>query len=247
MTFEFRATRDFFFATLKNPVGITDTVIVADGFIPLPTDLSAGANGKYMPAIIIDPATNKYEIVWISGHSSGSNQVTVVRGKELTAADAWSAGLQVVVAPTTRDVLMFAPTAASVPADLHIGARIARQDKLDVGEMTKSGLQPSVGVAFASQVGPNMNAVNPPDGAPILVRCGQVNATTDASGNISFNYKAPFPNGTISLSYSSTDTAAIGPHVTFACTASGAGVIVYHNNARKVSAATSFLYTAFGW
>lgn len=192
MTVIVRRPKDFLFGTLQTAAAVSDTSISSTAFANLPTDYSTGL---VLPLILLNPSLGTFEVVWATGHTSGSQTVTVVRGKEGTTAQAWPSGTQVICAPTaSRDALgTFVSTSA--PTDLHVGARNVVTDKGVVQEQTNTaGLQPSVGMANPGDVGVNRAGTAPPATSTIIVRSGYFSGTTDSSGKFTVPFQAPFPN-----------------------------------------------------
>lgn len=190
-----RAPKDFLLGTLSTAAAISDTSMSSAAFAGLPTTYSTTF---VLPLVLLNPALDTYEVVWVTGHTSGSPTVTVVRGKESTNAQAWPSGSQVICAPTaSRDALgTFASTSA--PTDLHLGFRGVATDLGIVQEQTNTaGLQPSVGVANPGDVGLNRAGTPPPATSAILVRSGYFNATTDSSGSFTIPFHTAFPNACI--------------------------------------------------
>jgi hypothetical protein len=132
VAYEFRNNIDFQFGTLTSAVAISDTTLSSAEFTGLATGYSTG---NYFPIIMLNPSAKTHEKAWIVGHSSASADVTVVRGRESTSAQAWPSGTQWVSGPTIRDGLM-PSTAASPPSDPHVGQRAVYLDTSVVVERT---------------------------------------------------------------------------------------------------------------
>jgi hypothetical protein len=249
MSYEFRDGQDYLYGALDQPAALNATTLTSSAFVELPTGYSPAANGTYLPLVLQDPVNRQFEIVWVTGHSTGSNTVTVVRGKQGTTARPWGAGSQFESSPTVRDVLPVLLSTA-LPSDAHFGARVARTDKKDVVEKTLYGWGPSVGAGLASDQHKNMSAVVVPDGAPILLRAGSspTTYTTSAQGNFSLVYKTPFPNRTLAINVISTAYAANGPFVLFEQRADGCSLTALDSTGnRLVNTVISINYIAFGW
>lgn len=247
MSYEQRAPRDYTFGTLSAAVAVSDTTISSAAFTALGTGYSAT---QYLPLVMHDPSRGAYEMVWVTGHASASQQVTVVRGREGTTAQAWASGTQVVAGPSTRDGLQ-ALTRATLPTDPHLGMRALVGDESIVVERTLlGGWQPSVGVANPADVGPLVNNTStyPPSNATILVRGGWFSGTSDASGNCSVTYRTQFPTNTLALAILSNSYTSIGPFVTYASSATGFGFTSYQGSStRLANTSVSVTYIALGY
>lgn len=248
MAFEQRATRDYFFTTLGSPAAISANTLTSTDFQGLDSDFTSATPGKYLPLVLHDPALGLYEVVWVTGHSSGSSDVTVVRGREGTVARGWNAGTLVESAPTMRDVLG-AATSSTLPTDPHIGQRVQVKDKGYVVERAGGIWAPSAGVGLATDQKNNMHGVTPPDGAVLTVRCGTAGGTTDANGKLSCSYKNPFPNATLYIAITSTFINAGGNFAVGLVTASGADVYFLTNSSggRVANTSASYMFMAVGW
>jgi hypothetical protein len=247
MAYEYRSTVDYFFTTLLNPAAIADTVLTSPDFTGLPTDFSASTPGKYLPLVLHDPALGVKEIVWVTGHSSGSTQVSVVRGKESTTSRAWNAGTLVECAPSSRDVLG-AVASTALPSDSNVGSRFALTDKARVVQKTKTaGFQADVGLCLPADVGPNMYAIRPPEDATMIVRTGAVLATTNSSGAANFAFQTPFPNG-ISTVLTLSTFHQLRSVVCSSSSNFGAVMLCYNFSGELITGvAVSFMYLAIGW
>jgi hypothetical protein len=197
MAHEQRAPRDYLAGTLSTAAAISDTALVSDAFSTLPTDYTTT---KYLPLTIHDPSTGLYEVVWVTAHASTSTTVTVVRARENTTAKAWPSGSHVICSPTVRDTIS-ASTLAGLPTDAHAGMRVVVTDKGYVAERTGSSLWgASVGVALADDIGPGRSGVYPNTINALWLRAGHVTGgVTNGSGQVSVNYRQPFPNQTVSV------------------------------------------------
>lgn len=249
MANERRVHKDYFFGQLSAQATISDVTMSSLAFAALGTTFSTT---HYMPVVLHNPAIPTFEVVWITGHSAASNNVTVVRAKEGTTAQAWPAGTQVLNAATVRDLLGVG-TLAGVPADAHLGMRWLAQDLGTAGavvEKTPSGWLASVGLALPSQVGPiHGGSTNPPDDATIVSRVGYINGTlADGSGGISVTYRQPFPTATIGVVVNSGTFGAVGPFVLSVVSASGFTVRA-HNGTVAVPVSTPIFasYHAVGY
>lgn len=244
MAFEQRDVKDYFSTSLIVQAAITDTTMRASLFAGLPTDYGS----KYLPLILHDDAQGLYEIVAVVAHSSSSDTVTVVRGREGTTARAWQAGTRVECAPARYDMLM-ALTSTTLPPDPYIGMRVSRLDKLDVVERANGTWGPSVGVAMASDVGPNMAAAQPPAGAALLMRAQYVAPlTTDSTGKTTVNWKTAFPNNCLGAWACSVDNSHIGPYVISAVSATACTLYVFNGSATFATQTNaSFMLYGIGW
>lgn len=207
MAFEQRAPIDYFQTSLLVSAQAGSTTMRATAFQSLDSDY--GTNGKYLPLVLHDDAQGLYEIVWVSAHAAGSDTVTVVRGKENTAAQPWPAGTVVESAPSSYDALL-ARTSSTLPADAPIGERAMRGDKKDVVQRANGLWVPDVGVALAADIGPRRSG-SIPDGVVPLLRGGHRSGNTGANGVITVPHQSPFPNATVStgLAVVSTGTPAV--------------------------------------
>ena len=249
MANEQRVHRDYFFGVLSAQATISDTTLSSTAFQVLPTTFSTT---RYMPIEIHNPTTGAHEVVWITGHASGSSNVTVVRAKEGTSAQAWPAQSQVLDSATARDLLIVS-TFSALPADAHLGARALVSDLGTAGvvmEKTPSGWGPAVGVALASQVGPNHHgSVNPPDDGVMLMRGGYINGSVaDGSGGISVTFRTPFPTACTAVSVTSATFAAVGAFVVTTVTNTGF-IARVHNGTTAVAGGTAVFgsYIAMGY
>jgi hypothetical protein len=134
--YELRVPVNYGFGGLTNAAAVSDTALVSNDFTSLPSGLSTT---MYLPVTLQDPANKVYEIVWVTAHAAGSNTVTVVRGREGTAARAWPASTLWTCAPTLRDGVLSVANAAALPADPHIGLRVCQQDTQQMLEWTTGG------------------------------------------------------------------------------------------------------------
>lgn len=251
MSLEYRENQDYFFGTLEAPLAVSDLTMKSTAFVPLATHYSNNTPGTYIPVVLHDPAGPDDEIVYIVGHASGSDTVTIQRGKEGSTAQSWPKDTQVVCAPTRRDAVT-TYTRANLPSDAHVGFRNAVSDEGMVVERTRvQGWQPSVGVANPSEVGPRRGGSNPPANSNILIRTAFVTGlTTDASGNVSITYRAPFPQQTIAAVVTPYSVAPTGIVTVEAETPNGFTVGVYNpsTGAKHVAGSTVALhYIATGY
>ena len=189
MVYEWREPRNYVEGTLLEPAAISDTTIKSNAFTGLPTTYSTS---RYLPLVLHNPTAGLYELVWVTGHASSSTSVTVVRGREGSTAQAWTAETRVLCAPSSRDVVGVS-TLAGLPADAHLGARYAVSDKSYVAEKTNSGgWGPTVGVALGDHVGPRGSGANAPGDAALVVRAGYATGAVDGSGQLAVTFRQPF-------------------------------------------------------
>lgn len=200
MANEFRDIRDYLFGTLTNAATISDTTITCSDFAALPTTYSTS---RYLPLVLHDPALKVSEVVWVTAHVAASASVTVVRAKEGSTARAWPSGTQVLCAPTIRDGLPVY-TRATLPADAHIGQRVAVSDESVVVQRLATTWGPSVGVCQASEAGPRRTG-SIPTTAVITWRGGHKTGVANASGLVTISHAVAFPTATIVSSISLVD------------------------------------------
>ncbi len=123
--YELRVPANYLFGQLTNPAAISDTAMVSTDFASLQSGLSTSL---YIPITLQDPANKAFEIVWATAHTGASNTITVVRGREGSAARAWPASTLWACAPTLRDSVLPVANAAALPADPHVGLRALQLD-----------------------------------------------------------------------------------------------------------------------
>lgn len=218
MTYEFRNPLDFTYGTLSTAASISDTTLSSADFAPLGTGYSTA---NYLPIVLLNPVTKTHEKVWITAHTAASTSVTVVRGRESTSAQAWPSGTQWIVAPTARDgVGQYNSTAT--PTDPHVGLTLVLQDKGgEVRQFTRNqGYQPDVGVGTPAEIGKVRAGTAIPNGYAMIVRAGFATGTTDANGQFTVAYTAPFPTAT-QLVVPQNDSTFVNPITVTAETASG--------------------------
>lgn len=247
----YRVPKDYFFGTLTANAALSDTSLVSAEFAALST--SYGADWV-LPLTLHDPVLKVYEVVWVTGHASSSTTVTVLRGKEGTAARAWPSGTQVLCAPTQRDGLL-PLTRANLPADRHTGQRVPLSDEGIVVQSTlDQGWQADVGVAVPSDFGLKLGGGAITSWKVIVARGNRVTGTTDASGRIAATYTAPFPTETLRVipvwvsGGSGSLVVAIDPAVP--ATSSGFTAYFYNPVTGSVSSAgvsVTFDYIALGF
>lgn len=245
---------DYLFGTLATAAAVSDTTISSAAFTSLGTSYSnTGSLVLYTPIVLHNPSLGQREVVWVVGHTAGSQQVTVLRGQEGTTAQAWPSNTQVLCAPTAaRDALgLLASTA--LPSNAHLGYRNAETDLGATVEMTSAaGWQPSVGVANAADAGPNRSSGNPPNGSAILMRGGIYTGSTNTSGQITIPFRTPFPNACI-CGVITAATSQLGPFSMVSESATGLTMQVWTmtalNSATAIGSGVtcSFAYLAIGY
>lgn len=134
MAWEFRRPLFDLQGALVVGIGSGDTQIRSSRFTSLPTDYSTGS---YLPLTITDDAGS--EVVWVTGHSTASDGVTVTRGREGTTARAFDPTAIVRCTPTLRDVVSTVATRAALPSDAHYGCRVLIINEGQVVERTSAG------------------------------------------------------------------------------------------------------------
>lgn len=132
MTYESRLNLNYTFGTLNAAASSSDTTLSSPDFGVLPPTLSTAS---YVPITLQDPGLKVYEIVWANAHAAGASTVTVVRGKEASAARAWPAGTLWTVTPTLRDGVLPVATRSALPTDPHGGLRCYLQDEQLIVEL----------------------------------------------------------------------------------------------------------------
>jgi hypothetical protein len=194
MAVYYREPADFAFGTLSVAAALGDTTLQSTQFTSLGTGYSAGANPVVLPIVLINTATPAREVVWVTGHTSASNSVTVVRGKEGTTAQAWPSGTQWICAPTVaRDGLpyMSAATLAGL-TDTHAGMRALEVDTGQVKEQTYTGgLLPSYGHILPGHIA----GTSVPTTGAVQFRAGVLTSAVPVSGLVTATFSSPFPNG----------------------------------------------------
>ena len=100
MANEFRRPIDEFFGTISAGITALETTLQSEQFSRL-DDLYSTA--LYLPLVLADDTTQVIEVVYVRGHTAGSNTITVLRGQEGTTARQWPVGTTFRAAPTVRD------------------------------------------------------------------------------------------------------------------------------------------------
>ena len=135
LVYDYRWPADGRFGVLKEAVNAGATTLRSFDFQQFTADLSPS---YYRTIIITDDTPYKYEIVWATGHTIGSDTVTVVRGREGTTAQSWPANAVWRHGPTIRDTVGVTTRAGlSGLTDHHMGARYALSDEEQT--LVKSG------------------------------------------------------------------------------------------------------------
>lgn len=134
--YEIRVPTNYAFGQLTNAAAVSDTTLTSADFAALASNLSTTV---YLPITLQDPANKVYEIVWATAHGAGANTMTIIRGREGTAARAWPASTLWACAPTLRDGVLPVANAAALPADPHIGLRVLQQDTQQMLEWSAGG------------------------------------------------------------------------------------------------------------
>lgn len=189
-----RAPKDFFFGQLGQPAALTDTSLNSPVFANLPSTYSTSL---VLPLVLLDLARGVYEVVWVTGHVAASQNVTVVRGKEGSTAQAWPQFAQIQAAPTAARDVLGVITSGTRPVDAHLGMRALETDTGQIKELTSSGWFNGV-YADAAGLTPGHGVSTPASAVPIIkafTGSCTLNATTGI-GTITFP-GTPFPNGVI--------------------------------------------------
>ncbi|WP_103353603.1 hypothetical protein [Amycolatopsis sp. CA-128772] len=134
--YEIRVPMNYAFGQLTNAGAISDTTLTSTDFAGFPSNLSTTV---YIPLTLQDPANKAFEIVWATAHAAGSSTLTIIRGREGTAARAWPASTLWACAPTLRDAVLPVVNSAALPADPHIGLRVLQQDTQQMLEWSAGG------------------------------------------------------------------------------------------------------------
>jgi hypothetical protein len=243
----FRAPIDYAAGQLSQPAAISASSLRSSGFTSLGTNYSTSI---VLPIILHDPAAGIHECVWVTGHTTGSDQVTVVRGKEGTTQQAWDNLTDWIVAPTaSRDALLSTTKAArQALVDQHAGMRVAETDTGNLPIWTNTaGWQPQVGSCFPTDAGKSQANTDVPDGATMLERVGSVINATPSGGLVAVTFKTPFPNSIHgALAGSIAPGSFPGIAVCTTMTASSMNVLVQLPNG-SAPTICSFYYIAKGW
>lgn len=250
MAFEYRIALDYVFGTLQTPAAVSDTELSSTAFSRLADD-SIVNTSIYIPLSLHDPATGLREMVWVTGHATGSHTVTVVRGREGTTAQAWPAGTQVVCAPTAARDGLVALSTPDLPPDPHVGMRVVLGDTGRVAEWTRTaGWQAAVGAALGDEVGRHRDGRIPPPQATLVVRGGHHTGGTDGGGRLVVPFLTPFPTGCLTGVVLSNNGAAFhGLYTMEGEDASGLTVTAWNvlGNVPHAFAQVSVAYLALGY
>lgn len=200
-----RAPKDFFFGTLGQPASLTDTILTSPVFASLPSTYSTSF---VLPLVLIDLAAGNYEVVWVTGHLASSQNVTVVRGKEGSTAQAWPQFSQIQAAPTAARDALAVMTSTSRPADAHLGMRGLETDTNQIKELTSSGWLNGV-YADPSGLTPGHGSSTPNTAVPIL-KAFTASAVLNSSGICTIPFPGTaFPNNVIAvMALPNSDTQA---------------------------------------
>lgn len=189
-----RAPKDYLSGILGQPAALTATSLNSASFANLPTNYSTSF---VLPLTLHDPAQGIYEVVWVTAHAAGSQQVTVVRGKEGSQAQPWPQFTQVLAAPTAARDALAVITSSTRPADGHLGMRAVETDTNQVKELTSSGWLSGL-YSDAAGLTPGHGSSVPSTAVPII-KAFTSSYTADGSGNGVVAFPgAAFPNGVIS-------------------------------------------------
>jgi len=242
-----RAPVDFGFGTISVAAAIGDTTLTSTAFAALPSNFSTS---NVCPLNLINPSTGAREVVWITGHTAASTTVTVIRGKEGTAAAAWASGSQWVCAPTaSRDgVPLMTTTQINALTDQHVGMRVLNTDTSSVWEWTFSaGWQDEVGLAKPTDVGGTFSGGTVTASGNVQMRTACVLSVTPSSGLVAVTFASAFPNGIISaFSNSINGTQFVGAVCCESLTTAGMNLRPVQYNSTP-PATCSLSYVAYGW
>lgn len=189
MVYEYRDPVDYKFGTLSLAAAIGDTTLNSANFAGLVG--GALSTTRYVPMVLHDPAVPAYEVVWVTAHTAAATSVTVVRGKEGTAARAWPSQTQWLIAPTIRDALAAVANAAALPAEPHTGMRALQLDTGAVVERTRNQGWASPPISNPADVFGPVGGSAVPVGSRPVIKSGVYQATTDGSSLI----VVTLPNG----------------------------------------------------
>ncbi|WP_394621305.1 hypothetical protein JNUCC0626_20070 [Lentzea sp. JNUCC 0626] len=192
MVYEYRNGIDYFYGQLSTAAAVSDTTLSSAAFASLPSTYSTTS---YLPLVLHDPTLGVEETVWVTAHTAASTSVTVVRGRQGTAARAWPSSTQVVNAPTVRDVTL--PLArAALPTDAHVGMRTAVTDEGIVVQRAYNGgrWEADVGVGLPSEFGYRQDGSAIPSSSVLMMRGGCATGITNGSSQFAVVFKSPFPN-----------------------------------------------------
>ncbi len=242
-----RMPTDFAYGTLSVAAAIGDTSLSSSQFSTLPSSFTTSA---VMPMVLLNSATQTREVVWVTAHTASATSVTVVRGKEGTAAAAWPSGTQWICAPTAaRDGLPAMSTSAlNAMTDQHVGMRALNTDSSSVWEWTfGAGWQAEIGACKPSDVGTTASGGSVPTAANVLTRMGCVLSATPSAGLVSVTFPAAFPNGFIGAAAGSlSGSQFVGDTSCESGTTTGMSLRPVQNNGTTPGVCSLF-WLAFGW
>lgn len=196
MALEYRFTSNGLYGQMAAGFTAAATSIVDSSFAALPV---ITASAQYMPLSFTDSTAKLTEILWVTAHSSGSNTITVARGKEGTTARAWATGTPWAQAETVRDGQTMA-TSGSQPTERHVGMRWVDTDTgAAKAQSFNGGIVPQFGAALPTDVGPNRSGATPATGSVVVVRAEIENITTNSVGDTNVQFRTAFPNGCLSV------------------------------------------------
>lgn len=124
------------FGQLAGGVVANATVLASADFASLPSDLSLT---RYLPIVLADDSAKVYEVVWATGHVEGSQNLTVIRGREGSSARQWGSGTAWRHAATARDGIPTVASRAALPGDAHLGLRVMIRDENRIVEKVPAG------------------------------------------------------------------------------------------------------------
>lgn len=187
---------DNFVGTLKNGVTALGTQLVSDQFPALPTDFSTT---NAMPLVIADDSQGIFEVVLVTGHSSGTNSVTVIRGAQGTAGRSWDPGAVLRVATTSRDLMQsMSASAGAALNDSHVGMEFTDENLIGRKQTARQGFHP-----LAHFMAGGISGLASPSNLSqmeLLSQAFVVSAVTSAQGFINGSLPAgAFPNGILGV------------------------------------------------
>lgn len=250
MVVYYREPLDYTYGTLSSAAAIGDTSIASAAFAALGTGYAAGSNPVVLPIVLGNPATGAHEVVWVTGHTAASTSVTVVRGKEGTAAQAWPSGTQWICAPTAaRDGLSYMSAAARTAlTDAHVGMRNL---DIDTGLLLTLGYLgdwvTDAGLCLPSEMGATAAGGTVPTPSTIQIRTGNVNSVSPTSGLYAVTFPKAFTHGYFGAFAGSTNgTQFVGAICCESGSTTGMNLrpVQYSGAAPAVFSAT---YIAIGW
>lgn len=209
MANEYRVTSNGLYGQMAAGFTAAATSIVDSSFAALPV---VTASSQYMPLSFTDSTAKLTEILWVTAHSSGSNTITVARGKEGTTARAWTTGTPWAQAETVRDGQTMA-TSGAQPTERHVGMRWVDTDTgAAKAQSFNGGIVPQFGGALANDIGPLRDSSFPAAGSTMVFRAAEVPVTTNSVGDANVQFRTAFPTNCVAVVGVSSD------HTTFAGT-----------------------------